>query len=172
MKLKSEFFLLGLALFFVTQCFAQTTEEEAKAIEELINVSYIGAACNTIDIDILKQRFHESFTWQNEHHDSLFTTTLRQWIILLEREKWLRPDWNNRTAAGIEVLGIEGNAAVVKVDIYNDRVHDFTDFLSAYKFTDGWKITNKISNRHEIPPEVETFLPKDYIFILYVKNTP
>ncbi len=155
MKIKSSIVLLGLALFFVTQCIAQTPEEEKKAIKELIKVSYIGAAYNNIDIDILKKGFHESFTWQDMHHDRLGTTTLRQWIILLDREKWLRPDWNNRTTAEIQVIGIEGNAAVAKVDIYNNQVLDFTDFLSAYKFTDDWKITNRISKRHEIPPEVE-----------------
>lgn len=155
MKKKSLIVLLGLTLFFVVQCFAQTTEEEKRAIVELIIESYIEAAHNNIDIDVLKKGFHESFTSQSMHHDRLVITTLRQWIILLNREKWLRPDWNNRTTVEIQVIGIEGNAAVAKVDIYNNQVHDFTDFLSVYKFTDGWKITNKISKRHEIPPEVE-----------------
>ncbi len=155
MQTKRLIVLLGLALFFVAQCFAQTTEEEKKAIASLIKESYIGAAHNNIDIEILKKGFHESFTWQGMHHDRLLIWNLRQWIILLNREKWLRPDWNSRTTAEIHVIGIEGNAAAAKVDVYNNQVHDFTDFLSVYKFTDGWKITNRISNRHEIPPEVE-----------------
>jgi hypothetical protein len=101
MKKKSLAVLLGLALLFVAQCFAQTTEKEKEAIVELVKESYIGAAHNNIDVDILKNGFHENFTWQGLHHDRLFTTNLRQWIILLEREKWLRPDWNNRTTAKI-----------------------------------------------------------------------
>jgi ubiquinone/menaquinone biosynthesis C-methylase UbiE len=155
MKTKRLIVLLGLALFFVAQCFAQTKGEEKEAIVELIKESYVGAAHNNIDIDVLKKGFHENFTWQNMHHGRSFITTLRQWIILLDREKWLRPDWNDRTTAEIEVIGIEGNAAVAKVDIYNNQVHDFTDFLSLYKFTDGWKITYRISERHETPAEVE-----------------
>jgi ubiquinone/menaquinone biosynthesis C-methylase UbiE len=155
MRTKRLVVLFGLAIFFVVQCSAQTTEEEKKAIVELIEESYIGAAHDNIDIDVLKKGFHESFTWQGLHHDRMVIWSLRQWIILLNREKWLRPDWNNRTTAEIQVIGIEGNAAVVKVDIYNNQVHDFTDFLSVYKFTDVWKITNKISQRHEIPPQVE-----------------
>jgi ubiquinone/menaquinone biosynthesis C-methylase UbiE len=155
MQTKRLIVLLGLVLFFVTQCFAQTTEEEEKAIAELIKESYLGAAYNNIDIDVLKKGFHESFTWQGMHHGRLFTTSLKSWIILLNREKWLRPDRHKRTTAEIKVIGIEGNAAVARVDIYNNQVHDSTDFLSLYKFKDGWKITNKISKRHEIPPEVE-----------------
>ncbi len=155
MKTKRSIVLFGLTLFLVVQCFAQTAEEEKKAIVELIKESYIGAAHNNIDIDVLIKGFHDNFTWQWMHHDRFFITTLQQWIKFLNREKWLRPDWNNRTMAEIQVLGIEGNAAVAKVDIYNNRVHDFTDFLSVYKFTDGWKITNRISQRHAIPQEVE-----------------
>ncbi|NIM90966.1 MAG: methyltransferase domain-containing protein [Candidatus Aminicenantes bacterium] len=155
MKIKRFIILAGLALFFIAQCFAQTIEEEKEAIVKLIEECYVGAAHNNIDIDVLKKGFHESFAWQNMHHGRLFTTTLKQWIILLNRQEWLRPDWNNRTTAEIEVIGLEGNAAVAKVKIYNNKVQDYTDFLSVLKFTEGWKITNRISKRHEIPPEVE-----------------
>ncbi len=149
-------FLLGFTLFFIAQYFAQTVEEEKEAIVGLIEEYYIGAALNNIDIDALKKGFHESFTWQGFRHGQLAITDLRQWTLLLNREKMLRPDWNNRTTAEIEVIGIEGNAAVAKVDIYNYQVHDTTDFLSLYKFGDGWKITNKISQRHEVPPDEES----------------
>ncbi len=155
MKTKNLIVLFWLAVFAAAHCFAQTAEEEKAAIAELIKGSYIGAAHNNIDIDVLKKGFHESFTWQWMHHDRFFTTTLQQWVKSLDREKWLRPDWNNRTSAEIEVIGIEGNAAVAKVEIYNNQVHDYTDFLSLYKLADGWKIINRISQRHEIPPEVE-----------------
>jgi ubiquinone/menaquinone biosynthesis C-methylase UbiE len=156
MNMKSSILLIGLGLLFLTQCIAQTTDEEKEAIVRLIDESYIGAAHNNIDIDILKKGFHESYAWQGLHHGRLVTWTMRQWFILLNREKWLRPDWNDRTTAEIEVIGIEGNAAVAKIEIYNNKIHDSTDFLSLYKFADGWKITNKISQAHEIPPEIES----------------
>jgi SAM-dependent methyltransferase len=155
MRTKSLILLIGLTVFFIAQCFGQTIEEDKNAIVELIEKSYIGAAHNTIDINVLRKGFHENFTWQGFHHDRLATIDLQQWILLLNREKRIRPDWNNRTTAEVEVIGIEGGAAIAKVEIYNDQVHDFTDFLSLYKLEDGWKITNKISQRHEIPPEVE-----------------
>jgi ubiquinone/menaquinone biosynthesis C-methylase UbiE len=155
MKTKSLIVLLGLMQFFVLQSFAQTEEDEKNAIIELIEETYIEAAYNNINIDALKKGFEKNFTWQWMHHDRFIITTLEQWIKTLNREKSLRPDWNNRTTAEIHVLGIEGNVAVVKVEIYNNQVRDFTDFLSLYKLADGWKITNKISRRYEIPPEVE-----------------
>ena len=156
MRMKSMIFLLGLLLFFIAQCFGQTVEEEKGAIIGLIEKYYIGAALNDINIDALKKGFHEGFTWQGFRHGQLAVTDMRQWILLLNREKLFRPDWNNRTTAEIEVIGIEGNAAVAKVDIYNFQVHDTTAFLSLYKFGDGWKITNMIAQRHEVSPDEES----------------
>ncbi len=162
MKTKNLIALFWLLLLIGAHCFAQTPGEEKAAIVKLIDESYLGAVHNNIDIDVLRKGFHESYTSQDLHHGRLDITTLRQWIILLDREKWLRPDWNNRTSAEIEVIGIEGNAAIAKVEIYNKRVHDSTDFLSLYKLTEGWKITNRISQRHEIPPQVESERRKEW----------
>ncbi len=156
MKTRRLLALSGIALFLIVQCVAQTKEEDRKAIGDVIRGAYVGAVHNKIDIDALKKGFHESFTWQWMHHDRFFVTTREQWIKTLDREKWLRPDWNDRTTAEIQVIGIEGSAAVAKVEIYNNQIHDFTDFLSLYKLSDGWKITNRISQRHEIPPDVES----------------
>jgi hypothetical protein len=38
-------------------------------------------------------------------------------------------------------MGIAGNTAVARVEICDDGLHDFTDFLSLYKFSQGWKIS-------------------------------
>ncbi len=148
--------LVGILPLLPAQCFAQTKGGEKEAIIELINKVYVGAVHNNIDVDVLKKGFHDTFTWQWTHHDRFFVTTLEQWIKSLDREKLLRPDWHDRTTADINVIGLEGNAAVARVEVYNDGIHDFTDFFSLYKLSDGWKITNRISQRHEIPPEVES----------------
>ena len=46
------------------------------------------------------------------------------------------------------VVDVEGNAAVARVEIYRDGKHTFTDYLSLYKFPDGWKIVGKIFQSH------------------------
>ena len=155
MKTEQTIFFVLLSAFVFAHCFAQTQEDEQKAIVELIQEAYIGAAYNRIDTDIVKKGFHESFTWQAMHHDRLFVITLAQWEKLLNRNKWFRPDWNDRATAQIQVIGLEGNIATAKVNIYNNQIHELTEYLSLIKFSNGWKITNKISNRQEVPPEVE-----------------
>jgi len=48
-------------------------------------------------------------------------------------------------------VDITGAAATVKIDLWRDEVHTFTDYLSLYKFADGWKIVGKTFYRHPAP---------------------
>jgi hypothetical protein len=45
-------------------------------------------------------------------------------------------------------VDIEGSAAVVRVEIWRDGAHTFTDYLSLYRFPDGWRIVGKIYYTH------------------------
>jgi ketosteroid isomerase-like protein len=39
-------------------------------------------------------------------------------------------------------------AAVARVEVHRDGKHIFTDYLSLYRFADGWKIVGKIFQSH------------------------
>lgn len=146
--------LLFLTTILHAGCIAQTVDEEKNAIKAMIQESYIGGAYNDDNTKAMKKGFHESVTIQDLNNHGFMILSLKQWLIALDRQKWLRNDWNNRTTAKISVIGLEGNVAVARVDIYNDKIHDLTDFLSLYKFKDEWKITNRVFTRHATPPEV------------------
>jgi SAM-dependent methyltransferase len=146
--------LAGIFFAVAAQGLAVDGAAEKTAIVKLIEEYYVGAANNLIDVEKVKKGFHEKFTWQLVHGGRMFVWGMKQWRVMLERDKWLRPEWKNRTTAQIEVVGLAGDAAVARVEIYNNKIHDATDFLSLCKFKDGWKVTNKISHHHEAPPEV------------------
>ena len=147
--------LIGMILLMVSQDFAQSSDNGKHAIEKLIQESYIEASYNDIDVETVKKGFHESYTSQTLVHERMTSINLRQWLLVLNRQKIIQSDINKGTTAEIEVLGIEGDAAVARVDIYRDGVRNVTEFLSICKLSDDWMITNKISNRHPIPPEIE-----------------
>ena len=147
--------LLGMILLLASQCLAQTEAEEKKAIEEIIQKSYIDAAYNYVDVDAIKKGFHESYTSLSKAHGHINVINLKQWLLLLKRQKIIKADMNTGTSAKIDTLQVEGDAAVARVDVYRDGVHNATEFLSLYKLAEGWKITNKISNDHPIPPEIQ-----------------
>ena len=45
-------------------------------------------------------------------------------------------------------IDVEGNAAVVRVEISRGGTHLFTDFILLYKFEDDWRIVSKIFQAH------------------------
>ena len=51
--------------------------------------------------------------------------------------------------AGGPSIDITGSAAVARVELYRDFKHIFTDYLSLYRFDDGWKIVGKIFYQHQ-----------------------
>ena len=156
MKTGKIFMVVLITLFVSVNCLAQTAENEKKAIEEVINKYFIGAAFNNIDTLALKEGFHESFNFQWRHGHGYVVLPLKKWTKFLEHQKLFRPEWNNRTTAEISVLGIEKKAAVARVDIFNNKIPESTDFLSLYKFKNGWKITNRIFERYEMAEEAQT----------------
>ena len=46
--------------------------------------------------------------------------------------------------AEFPIVDVTANEAVVKVELYRDGKHAFTDLLLLYRFPDGWKIVSKI----------------------------
>jgi len=46
--------------------------------------------------------------------------------------------------AEFPLVDITNNEAVARVEVHRDGKHIFTDYLSLYKFADGWKTVGKI----------------------------
>ena len=46
------------------------------------------------------------------------------------------------------LIDVEGNAAVVRVDISREGKHLFTDFILLYEFGEDWKIVSKVFHGH------------------------
>ena len=49
----------------------------------------------------------------------------------------------------IPMVSVSGDAAVAKVMIYRDDKLIYSDYMSLYKFEDGWKIVAKIYFSHK-----------------------
>ncbi len=45
-------------------------------------------------------------------------------------------------------MDVTGSAAAVELELAQNGKRIFTDYLSLYKFPDGWKIVGKIYHRH------------------------
>ena len=155
MKTMTSAVLLLLTICPVSLCYSQTADQEKEAIAAVIRTAYIGGAYNDADTKAMKEGFHDRATSQELGHGNDFIVrSMRQWQIVLDRNKMLDLKSRLRTTVDIDVVGLDGRAAVARVDTSNNGIHDLTDFLSLYRFPDGWKITNRIFTSHQLPPEV------------------
>ena len=77
--------------------------------------------------------------------DSLRTFSIQEWVAGFERNQDT-PEIPVR--AEFTAVHVAGNAAIVQFEVYREDLHLFSDFMSLYKFEDGWKIVNKISYAH------------------------
>ncbi|MEQ9266251.1 MAG: nuclear transport factor 2 family protein, partial [Balneolaceae bacterium] len=45
-------------------------------------------------------------------------------------------------------VDVTGNSAAVKLELYNEGKHVYTDYLSLLRFDDEWKIVAKVYHQH------------------------
>jgi hypothetical protein len=140
-----------LMLCIGSTAFAQVTDDQEKDREEIKKViltSYVEGLQNEGDQAKIDAGFHPGFRLLGIGQGS---------------EMWELPiyTWKEQTAravkegkkprkAGEEVsvkflnIDITGTAAVSKIEFYVGEKLTFVDYISLYKFPDGWKIVGKI----------------------------
>ena len=74
--------------------------------------------------------------------------TLEEWIARLEKGNRERKGPRPEIRHEFTHVDVTGDAAVVRLELYRDGKHTFTDYLSLYRFADGWKIVSKTFHLH------------------------
>ena len=97
---------------------------------------------NTVHIPCLSFVPVSAFPYRN---DTLNSFSIQQWVANVERNP-TPPEIPSR--AEFTAVNVAGNAATVQFEVYRGDEHIFSDFMSLYKFEDGWKIVNKIYYSH------------------------
>ena len=127
---------------------AEETDDVA-AVKQVIESAYINGIHINRDVAAIRAGFHEEFTMVMYNDGKISKMSLGEWVARIEEGKKKNPDPPKvETTYEIPVVEVAGNAAVARIELYKDGKHVFTDFMSLYKFPDGWKIVNKIYYRH------------------------
>ncbi len=122
---------------------AQTPADDAEDIRGVITAAYIEGLHKNGSRDAIRAGFHPSFVMRVLRDDGITDVTIEQWIARLPAEG---------TPPGREVtyripdVSVSGQAAVARVEVMFDGRHVYTDYMSLYKFSDGWRIVAKIYN--------------------------
>ena len=138
--------LLVAALLAPTASPARAQSEE-DAIKALIQSAYVDGLQNLVDLEKTKAGFHPDFVLLGLRDGKLTKLPIAEWIASAEKRKadGAKPPL---TVCKFLTVDVTGSAATVKLELHQNDKRIFTDYLSLYKFPDGWKIVGKIYYRH------------------------
>lgn len=127
---------------------------EQDAIRNVIQTAYVDGLQNKGDLDYTRKGFHEGFELLGVYNNNLTKYPIYTWIDYAESAKEENPDPpTDDEIVSVKFLDIDitGTAAVAKIELHRGGKHIFTDYLSLYKFDEGWRVVSKIYYR--IPEE-------------------
>lgn len=135
-----------IVLCFLVSALASAETSDNVTIVEVVNRAYVEGVHLDGDADKMRSGMHESFVMFVKTEDGMNQVTRDAWIARLKPRASSdpRPD----VKANIVVLDQAGDAAVVKVDLFRGGKQIFTDYISLYRFKDGWKLVGKTFQRH------------------------
>ena len=123
--------------------------DDSAAVQAVVQSAYVEGVHAKGDAALMRQGFHPEFRMLVLRDGKMSAVTLEEWIGRLEARNKENPNAAKPTIkAEYPLINITDNAAVVRVELSRDGKRIFTDYLSLYKFPDGWKIVGKIFQSH------------------------
>lgn len=141
---------LLLMLFAIVGTFtldAQNTDVDA--IKEVINKAYVEGIHNGGSLDETRKGFHPGFDLLILKNNQMEKLPIYNWVESTEKFRKDNPNIQRpKTAVNYVSVDVTGTAAVVKLELLRENKLIFTDYLSLYKFEEGWRIVGKIYFKH------------------------
>lgn len=139
---------LSLAIISISLVSFSQNQNEKEAIIKVIDESYVQGIQNKVNIVNIEKGFHPGFNLLGiDNQGNLTKYPIYTWSANVGRAVEAGQMPSVMTTAEYPMIDITGNAAIAKVELYRDGKQIFTDYLSLYKFADGWKIVSKIYYR-------------------------
>jgi hypothetical protein len=139
-----------LAVTFSACAESQTaTNPEAEEVKTVVREAYVRGIQIDRDVTAIRNGFDPAFNLLIMRDEAIHPRSIAAWIEMIEESLETDPGpIPYETTHEFSMVDVTGNAAVVQLELYRDGVHFYTDYLSLYKFSDGWKIVSKIYYRH------------------------
>ncbi len=131
---------------------AAQVDPEKEAIKKVIQTAYVDGLQNKGPVTDIEKGFHPGFELLGNKNNELTKFPIYSWIMYHKKrlvENPNPPTAEELVTSKFPLIDITGNAAMVKIELYKGGNILFTDYLSLYKFEEGWQIVSKIYFRHE-----------------------
>ena len=97
------------------------------------------------DLEITKEGFHPEFNLLIQTGKDLKKWPITDWIKNAEKKKKEHPKGPKAKFKTVfKSVDVTGNAASAKIELWKEDKIRYTDYLSLYKYPEGWKIVAKI----------------------------
>lgn len=141
--------VIVLALLVCAVSAVAADDPEHAAIVAVVDQAYVHGVHIDGDADKMRAGMHDSFVMFVQSDKGISQMTRDAWIERLTASKARAANAPKPEIKGdITVLDRSGNAAVAKVALFRDGKQIFTDYISLYRFKEGWKLVGKIFQRH------------------------
>lgn len=125
---------------------AQATDRDTQAIQEVIENAYVKGVFVDRNAAAVRSGFHPAFVLSVYDADTVIVASLDMWLDLLQLSGERSSDSVRHVFEGVDVTG---GTATVKLQLWINDEHVYTDYLGLYRFTDGWKIVTKVFASHD-----------------------
>jgi hypothetical protein len=127
---------------------AAAADGDVEAVEAVVKSAYVDGVHVRGDAALMRAGFHPGFRMLVLKDGAMTPVTLDDWAGRIEKgaveRKGPPPEIRNEFAR----VDVTGDAAVVRLELHRGGKHTFTDYLSLYRFPEGWKIVSKIFQAH------------------------
>lgn len=137
----------ALALLVALPCAAADQPEDA-AVKQVVLDAYVNGVHASPDAAAMRRGFHPDFRMLVLSDGKMNAVTLDEWAGRIEKSAAAATGPRPKIDHEFTDVDVVGSAATVRVEISRDGRHTFTDFLSLYRFADGWKIVGKTFYAH------------------------
>jgi hypothetical protein len=131
----------GILLAPLASAHAQDPAAGEPAIRQVVEDAYVTAVFVTRDEQAVREGFHPDFQLSVYEEDRIVLVPLEFWLERLALDG--QPS-GSTVRHEFERVDVTDGAATVKLQLWIDGEHVYTDYLGLYRFNDGWKIVNKI----------------------------
>jgi len=122
-------------------------DAEKLAITKVIEEAYVQGFFLNRDVEEMRNGFHPEFNiLMLNKEGKIGKLSIARWTEIVETR--LKDKKETNITHKFPLIDVTGSAAVVKIEIYRDKKLLYTDYMSLYKFANGWKIVNKIFHQH------------------------
>jgi hypothetical protein len=144
---------LFVVMVFSSLVLAENTdiEKEKAAIKKVILDAYRDGIVNVGDAEAVRKGFHPEFNLLGRTRDGagIWKLPIADWIKSVEKGKQEgKYPPKEKVSFKFLLVDVVGYAGFAKIEFYKGDKLAYTDFLSLYKFKDGWRLVAKIYYQH------------------------